>query len=201
MKQAIENPRLSGVVEQFERATLFYREAIASWDAKDSFRRLIAAVYFGRAALESMRESGKIGELTIDQKEFDRKLAELLPHYRLIRSIRIRDFHRFGLLGPGHILLEQTIRVPPHGTAEVSLFPNPADPRLEIKLSDGSRNYEFFLASGELVQDEDHERAVPMKSVMAEYLSELPKAIDLYRSILRSGNADQRALEERGPDP
>ncbi len=185
MKEARENPRLKGVVEQFERATLFYREAIGSSDAKDSFRRLIAAVYFGRATLEIMLESAKNGELTIGQREFDRRLAGLLPHYKLIRAMRIRDFHRFGVLGPGHILLEQKIQVPPHGTAEVSLFPNPADPQLETKVSDGSRNYKFFLTSGELVQDEAYERAVPLKSVMAEYLSGLPKAIDLYRSCQR----------------
>jgi hypothetical protein len=158
MKQARENPRLNGVVEQFERATLFYREAIASSDPKDSSRRLIAAVYFGRAALEIMHESARAGGLKISQKELDRRLAELLPHYKLIKAIRIRDFHRFVVLGPGHILLEQKIRVPPHGAAEVSLFPNPADPQFETNLSDGSRNFEFFLTSGVLVQDEDYER-------------------------------------------
>lgn len=185
MKQARENPRSKGMVEQFERATLFYREAIGSSDAKDSFRRLIAAVYFGRAALEIMRESARAGELIINLEEFDRRLAELLPGYKLIRAIRVQDFHRSGVLGPGHILLEQEIRIPAYGTAEVSLFADPSDPRLETKLSDGSRNYKFFLTSGELVQDEVYEHAVPLRSVIAEYLSELPKAIDLYRSCQR----------------
>jgi hypothetical protein len=34
---------------------------------------------------------------------------------------------------------------------------------------------------------------------MAEYLSELPKAIDLYRSILKSDDTAQPALEAGGP--
>jgi hypothetical protein len=175
-----------GVIEQYDRAELFYREAIESSEPRDSFRRLMAAVYFGRAALEIMRGSAKAGALKIELREFDQRLAELLPHYNLVKAIRIRDFHRYGLLGPQHILLEQKIVVPPHGTTEVGLSTNPADPQLEIELSDASRNFEFFMASGDLVQSEDYERPVPLKRIMAEYLAQLPNAIDLYRSALRS---------------
>lgn len=57
------------------------------------------------------------------------------------------------------------------------------------------------MTSGELVQDEDYERAVLLKSVMADYLSELPRAIDLYRSVLGSGDAAQQAVEAGGAGP
>jgi len=66
----------------------------------------MASVYFGRAALEIMRESAKHEELTIGLKKFDKRLAELLPHFKPIKTIRIQDFHRFGVLGPGYILHE-----------------------------------------------------------------------------------------------
>src|SRR5437016_5434462 len=106
-----ESHRLQGIREQVERANLFLREATESENPTDAFRRLMAAVYFARAALEIMRESAKAGELTVSTRELDARLGGLLPRYRLIKAIRIRDFHRFGVLGPGHLVLEHSIRL------------------------------------------------------------------------------------------
>ena len=182
----VENPRVRGIREQLERSRLFYGEALSADDPTDSFRRLIASVYFGRAALEVMRESAKLGELQIDVHEFDRQLAEVIPRYRLIHAIRIRDFHRFAVMGPGHIQLEHKVSVPPLGEVLVQLYPDPVNPRLSITTSDGSRDYQFLMTSGDLVQDERESEPVPLRDLMRDYLAQLPRAIDRFVSLQRS---------------
>ncbi len=70
-----EDLRIAGVDEQVERAKLLFEEARAAPTYGDAFRKLIAAVYPARAAVE-LRESAKRGELVSSIDEFDRHLAK-----------------------------------------------------------------------------------------------------------------------------
>src|SRR2546425_12963023 len=119
------NPRLGGVKEQVTRARLLLDEGHAVRDYDVAFRKLIAAVYPARAALEIMREAARLGELTVSLQEFDRRVEELVPRYRPIHTVRIRDFHRYGVQGGGRIMVEFQIRMPRLGHAELSTYPDP----------------------------------------------------------------------------
>src|SRR6266487_600900 len=130
------NPRLAGVKEQLTRARVLLEEAHAVRDYDVAFPKLIAAVYPARAALEITREAAKCGELTLSLREFDRLVEKLVPRYRLIHAIRIRDFHRYGVQGGGRIIVEYQLRVPAHGRAEFSRYPDPLNPRPEVQVSD-----------------------------------------------------------------
>src|SRR3989442_15273050 len=110
-----QNPRLAGVKEQLTRARLLLEEAHAVRDYDVAFRKLIAAVYPARAALEIMREAAKVGELTVPPKAFDRLVEERVPQWRLIHAVRVRDFHHYGVQGGGRIMVEFSITLPAHG--------------------------------------------------------------------------------------
>src|SRR2546429_4105901 len=145
--QPTRHPRLAGIREQIERARVLLTEAHAVPDYDTAFPKLIAAVYPARAALEIMRESARLGELTMTLSEFDRRVAELVPRYRLVQAVRIRDFHRYGVQGGGRILVEFQIRMPPLGRAELAMYPDPVNPRAAVHMSDPSGSYKLLLTS------------------------------------------------------
>lgn len=180
-----EDLRIAGVEEQVERAKLLFEEARAAPTFADAFRKLIAAVYPARAAVELMRESAKRGELVVSLGEFDRRLSELVPRHRLIWAVRIRDFHRYGVVGGGRMVVESQITLPPHCEAEFSMYPDPANPRPVINLSDPSGSYKFLLTSDVVVQDETEPEAISYWTLLGDYLEQLPKAIARYCSLLR----------------
>ncbi len=179
------NPRLAGVIEQLRRARLRLEEAHAVRDYDLAFLKLIAAVYPARAALEIMREAARLGELTVSLQEFDRRVEELVPRYRLIHAVRIRDFHRYGVQGCGRIMVEFQIRMTPLGHAEFSMYPDSVDPRPEVRLSDPSGAYRLLLTSDVVVQDEKESRAIPYWVLLREYLEQMNGLVGEFESLLR----------------
>lgn len=111
------HPRLLGVKEQARRAKSLLEEALAEPSYERAFPKLIAAVYPARAAIEIMRESAKAGELSMPLPDFDLRVAQLVPSFRLVHAVRIRDFHQYGILGGGRILATFQVTVPPLGHA------------------------------------------------------------------------------------
>jgi len=182
---ALSNHRLAGVKEQVVRASLLLEEAHAVTDYDVAFRKLIAAVYPARAALEIMRAAARLGELTVSLREFDRRVGERVPRYRLIHAVRIRDFHRYGVQGGGRIMVEFQIRMPPLGHAELSMYPDPVDPRPEVRLSDPSGSYKLLLTSDVVVQDERESRAIPYRVLLREYLEQMDGLVGEFGSLLR----------------
>ena len=182
---ALSNHRLAGVKEQVVRASLLLEEAHAVTDYDVAFRKLIAAVYPARAALEIMRAAARLGELTVSLREFDRRVGERVPRYRLIHAVRIRDFHRYGVQGGGRIMVEFQIRMPPLGHAELSMYPDPVDPRPEVRLSDPSGSYKLLLTSDVVVQDERESRAIPYWVLLREYLEQMDGLVGEFESLLR----------------
>lgn len=180
-----ENPRLVGVREQIERARFLLRDAHAESTYARAFPKLMAAVYPARAALEIMRESAKLGELTVPITDFDRRVAELVPLYRLIHAVRIRDFHHYGIQSGGRIFATFQITLPPHGHAEFSMYPDPIHPRASIVVSDPSANRKMLLTSDVGVQDEAEPDAIPYGVLLKEYLDQLDVAVQEFASLLR----------------
>ena len=182
---AREHPRLDGVREQVERARFLLHDAHAESTYARAFPKLMAAVYPARAALEIMRESAKLGELTIPLPEFDRRVAELVPLWRLIHAVRVRDFHHYGIQSGGRIVATFQITLPPYGHAEFSMYPDPVHPRASIVVSDASAQCRMLLTSDVGVQDEAESDAVPYWVLLEEYLKQLAKVVQEYASLLQ----------------
>ncbi len=184
-----ENVRLLGIKEQIERAKGFLRDAQSESSYDRAFPKLIAAVYPARAAIEIMRESAKAGELTVDLAAFDRRIAELVPTYRLIHAVRIRDFHQYGILGGGRIMVTFQVTLPPHGHSEFTMYPDPVHPKAQLIVSDPSANRKLLLTSDVGVQDESTRDAIPYAVLLDEYLEQLETAVLEFESLLRRPGA------------
>jgi hypothetical protein len=182
----IRHPAVTGILEHHERATLFATEAACAPGPRSAFRHLMAAVYSLRGAVELMRETASRGELRVSRRQLEQLILSLMPRSRLIRRLRIRDFHHYGVLGPRHMMMECRIRLPAYGHGGVTFHVNPWNPRLQIGISDQSRNYSFFMTSGLLVQDELEPAPVPLNRLVAEQLQQLPGVLRTFIGLLRS---------------
>lgn len=91
------------------------------------------------------------------------------------------------------MLVEGQIELPPHSTAEFSMYPDPANPRPAIHLSDPSGSCSFLLTSDVVVQDETEPEAISYWSLLGDYLEQLPKAVAEYSSLLRRPDVPERA--------
>ena len=181
-----QHPAVRGIVEHLERASFFDTEARSATSATAAFRRWIAAVYFLRAPVELMREAAGRGELTVSLPDWDRLIVRMVPRWRLVHQLRIRDFHHGSVIGPRHMRLEYTLRLPALGHADVHFRVNPARPRLHFGVSDGSRPSRFFFTSGFLVQDHLEPRPILLPRLVDEQLRHLPKALHAFLQLLRS---------------
>ncbi len=94
------HPAIRGILEHHERAYLFAAEAAAAPGPRAAFRHWMASVYSLRAAIELMRETAKRGELHVGIDRLDQLVDSLMPRSRLIRRLRIREFHHYGVMGP-----------------------------------------------------------------------------------------------------
>ena len=90
------------------------------------------------------------------------------------------------MIGPRHMRLEYTLRLPALGHANVQFRVNPSRPRLRFGVSDGSRPSKFFFISGFLVQDHLEPRPVLLPRLVDEQLRQLPRALHAFLQVLRS---------------
>lgn len=181
-----EHPAVRGILEHQDRATLFATEATCAPGPRAAFRDLMAAVYSLRGAVELMRETADRGELRVSRRQLEQLVQSLMPRSRLIRRLRIRDFHHYGVLGPRHMMMEFRIHLPAYCRAGVTFFVNPWNPRLRVGISDLSRNYSFFMTSGLLVQDELEPAPIPLDRLVFEQLQRLPGTLSAFIGLLRS---------------
>ena len=175
--------RIKAVREQHERAALFYREATESDDQVDRFRRLIAATYFCRAALEIMYEGAKAGDLTIEEKPFRKRMEEMLPRSNLIYKIRIHDFHRFGVSEyPGLSLMGPiALSARNGGMAQVQLTSRGIETR-----TSGEATVDFnrpLVLKEDKILDDTSGEFVSLLEILGEYIEALPQAIRVFESL------------------
>ena len=182
----IHHPAVRGILEHHERAYLFAAEAAAAPGPRAAFRHWMASVYSLRAAIELMRETAKRGELHVGVDRLDQLVDSLMPRCRLVRRLRIRDFHHYGVMGPRHLMLQFQMRLPAYGQGGATFYVDPSNPRLRLRISDRSRNYSFFMTSGLLVQDELEPVPISLRRLVAEQLNQLPKTVGAFVGLLRS---------------
>src|SRR5437879_3204660 len=142
-----QHPAVRGIVEHLARASFFDTEARSATNPTAAFRHWIAAVYFLRAPVELMREATARADLPDGLSEWDRLILRMVPRWRLVHQLRIRDFHHGSVIGPRHMRLEYTLRLPALGHADIQFRVNAERPGLRFGVSDGSRPTKFFLIS------------------------------------------------------
>jgi hypothetical protein len=176
------DPRLEGIIEQFERARVFLREAQQHTDLRERFRRLMAAVYFGRAAVEIMLEAADMEVVRVSRSDLEQRLVAALPGYMLLEKLRIHDFHRFGVLPRDGMFMGGmvTFRVQ-DGHAAMALFPSGP----ERSTSGQSKIIErrALHMNGPEVFDEESSSYVTVDTVLLRYLEAMPKAIEMFRAL------------------
>lgn len=176
------DPRLQGILEQYERAKLFLREAQETADPVDRFRRLIASLYFSRAIVEIMLEAAVMEVVKVGRDDLDQRLERILPGYLLIEKVRIHDFHRFGVIPIPGISMGGLIRIQARG-GHASLVLGPNGP--EISTSGQSRviQQRALCMEGDRVFDDESGRYMTLEELLTPYLEAVPRAIDEFRSL------------------
>jgi len=113
-------PRVEGVKEHFDRACWFCAHASRTTDVRPKLWLHLAAVYSARACVEIMLEAAESQELRgfdtegdkVNRAKFEDYIKSRLPRYQLLESIRIHDFHRFGLVPPVPGMRGETLQGP-----------------------------------------------------------------------------------------
>lgn len=176
------DPRLRGIIEQYERAKLFLCEAQESGDPIDRFRRLIASVYFARAIVEIMLEAAVMEVVKIARDELERRLVAVLPGYLLLEKVRIHDFHRFGVIPIRGVSLGGLVRLRVQsGHAAIALGPDGP----EISTSGQSQviQQRALYMAGDRVFDDESGQYVTLEQLLTTYLEAVPRAIAEFRSL------------------
>jgi hypothetical protein len=174
---------------QLARSSAFVQRAADAADPATWHDSLIAGTYFAQSAIELMRETAKAGGLRCSRQAFDRLLADLVPRGRLLHALRIRDFHRWPILGLGYATLEHSIKLPPLGQATITLDPNPSAPAVNVTVSDGSRRFRFFFVGHGFVQDQLEPFAIRLDVLLSEQLARLETCVAAFERLVRLPDA------------
>ena len=176
-------PRLTGVREQVGRAQMHLSEALASSDPTTRFRKLIAAVYPGRAAIEIMREAAIQDELTVNRDDLDERVGAVLPRHQLIQAIRFHDFHRFGVMPRPGVLVGGPMRLKSskRGVAQVQ-FP-PSGPQITTSGNASVILNRALQTDGDWVFNDATCEWVPIELAVREYVEGLPAALAIFEGL------------------
>ena len=182
MPVADSDPRLQGIREQFARATLFLREALESQDATVRFRKLIAAVYFSRAAVELMLESAHMEVVKISRDDLEQRLMARLPGYLLIEAVRIHDFHRFGVIPRPGVFMGGMVKLRAQGGHAAIAF-DADGPKVGESGHSRVIQQRALHMSGDRVFDDESGEYISIDALLTAFLAALPGAIDEFRSL------------------
>jgi hypothetical protein len=159
--------RVSGIRAHLKRAGWLVRVAETSSDA-EAIDFAIIATHPARGAIELLREEAKSGALNVTASEFDRKIEEQVPHWDLIRALRIHDFHRSGLGHRWGAILVTEVALAPRGIGTISLGPLPD---LTVNLSGELLKSEFLLWAPPYAQVRSGAPPVHIVAALKQYLS------------------------------
>lgn len=178
------SPRLEGIKEQFERAKLFFNEAVRSSDKLDRFRRLVAAIYFARAVVELMLDAADADkqEVKIKRDVLEEILIKKLPRYMLLEKLRIHDFHRFGLLERNGIFIGGPLKLKAR-RGMVQLQEMTHGPIVTTTGNSRIEEQRVLRMKGDAVFDDEKGAYVSLQKVLSEYLAAVPEVIEEFRKL------------------
>ena len=181
--------RVDEVRAQLARARVYYAQALAEADPTKRHALLMACVYPARSVIELMREAAKVGALTMDLASFDAAVGTMAPRYKLIHQLRSRDFHRMPVRGPGYLILEYEVAIPPYGNVEVIIDPSRTNPRIERSGSPLEKEPTFFLTAHEYVQDQSEPVPLALENLLRTHFEELEACISAFARLQRPWSA------------
>ncbi len=176
------DPRLQGIIEQYERARLFLREAQQASDPVDRFRGLIASLYFARAIVEIMLEAAVMEVVKVTRDDLEQRLIRILPGYLLIEKVRIHDFHRFGVIPISGISMGGLIKLRAQ-SGHASLALGPKGPEISTSGQSQVIQQRALCMAGERVFDDESGRYMTLEQLLTPYLEAVPRAIEEFRSL------------------
>ena len=181
--EVLTSPRFAGVREQVGRAQMYLSEALTSSDPTTRFRKLIAAVYPGRAAIEIMREAALQGELTVNRDDLDERVGAVLPRHELIQAIRFHDFHRFGVMPRPGVLVggPMQLKSSKRGVAQVQFLPS--GPQITARGNANVILNRALQTDGDRVFDDASSEWVPIEQAVREYVEALPAALAVFEGL------------------
>lgn len=176
------SPRLEGITEQFERAKLFFNEAIQSTDKLDKFRRFVATIYFAGAIAEIMLDAAKNKEIKVSKNALKKILIAKLPRCMLVIKLRTHDFHRFGLLERAGMFMGGPVKL----TASNGMVQVRYTAQGPVVTKTGNSKFEGqrpLLMCGDKVFDEEQGVYVSLQEVLSDYLTAVPEVIEEFRKL------------------
>ena len=176
------SPRLEGIKEQFERAKLFFNEAMQSTDKLDKFRRFVAAIYFANAVAEIMVDAAKYKEIKVTENELKKILEEKLPYCSLLRDLRVHDFHRGCLLErPGMFMKGPIKLIACKGMVQVQYTAK--GPVVTTTGKSQFQDERSLIMQGDKDFDKKQGVYVSLREVLSKYLAAVPEAIEEFRKL------------------
>lgn len=174
------DPRVSGVMEHYERIQIFLGLARNIEDSAVVFRLHIACIYFARGIVELMFEAADKKQLSTLREQLKKSLPGKLRWYDLIEKIRIHDFHRFGISPPnpdlkvffqgGPIKLKAK-----NGTAVYSILPT--GPQIETTGDSSVIEQRPLLFNDGRFFDEETKTFVTLEQILKDFLFDVAKVI------------------------
>jgi hypothetical protein len=182
-----------GVKEHCARAAEFLTDAVEVKDPVRRFRRLLAAVYSARAAVELVLEAADKRDIAPTREQLKAQWAAKLIWYDLIERIRIHDFHRFGLTPPDPRVKAVslggpiTLRARKGGvqyqvTSTGPTSSSTGDGRVEEQRPLVRRDEEFY--------DYDSGSWVTLDKALREHLEAIPALIKEFQALLEAAAKD-----------
>lgn len=176
------SPRLEGIQEQFERAKLFFNEALQSTEKLDRFRRFVAAIYFANAISNIMLDAAKYKEIKVTEGELKKMLEEKLPYCELMIKLRIHDFHRVCLLERPGMFIKGPIELKA-SKGMVKLQETAQGPIVTKTGNSEFKEQRPLRMKGDKVFDEEQGKYIPLQKVLSDYLDAVPEAIKEFRKL------------------
>ena len=187
-------PRVEGVKEHFDRAYWFCAHARRTTDARPKLWLHLAAVYSARACVEIMLEAAERQELCgfdtegdkANRAKFENHIKTRLPRYQLLESIRIHDFHRFGLVPPIPGMHMETQQGPVKLAASQGIAVYQVGPDGPVQHVTGNSRIKeqrpLLIRNGTYFDDETRE-FLALEQVLGEFLTALRPVIEEFAKI------------------
>ena len=173
------SPRAEGIREQYQRAKQFTEEAQASKDPVFQFRLYVAAIYFARAIVELVLEATDKQEIKKTRKEAVQSLRARLPRYALIETVRIHDFHRFGLVDRSGIFIGGPLKLRASGKGGIAAILVGLKGLIRMTSKSSTIKEQRILQTRDgKVYDEEKEEWISIEQALTEYIEAVPAVLN-----------------------
>jgi hypothetical protein len=131
--------------------------------------------------------TGRFREIDRNPEEVRRHLTGALPHFELLRRLRIQDFHRAGLTSRGGTrTIHGEVRMEARGADQFAAYGLDANDKPFLQKSEGGSvtlDPKLVIQRDGSFYDEATGRYHSLEELLSEFLEHVPTIIDWFRSI------------------